>query len=403
MIPLFAGCYCSEPKVHPKNWNQIGASCKSAWYIHYRFYDPTIPDQKGLPKPRLCLIKGMNSFRSLVDRRDCTKKLLENELKLLTVEGFNPITRLRMAPLLEEVEYEIDPGTPFIRAFKLAVPRLMVIPRVKKGIETVIRGLDKAATQLRYQEVSISSLSRRQIKNLLEQAGKNSKKWSNARFNTYRGYLMMLYKELVELEAAPANPMWDISKRQVMIKMKPVLTIAEREKVNEHLAEIFPAFHKFIHLFFHSGGRKPELLQLKPGMIDMEKQTYRCVIKKRKNFVEVERTIKSVALPYWKFFLENCHADQYLFGTRFRPGKVPMGEDMPTKYWKLFVKKDLNIEKDFYSLKHLNTSEVVDQLDEQAAAALNGHTSTAMVVKIYDVRQKDRQHNRLKEVDNLFS
>jgi hypothetical protein len=79
-----------------------------------------------------------------------------------------------------------------------------------------------------------------------------------------------------------------------------------------------------------------------------------------------------------------------------------MAEDMPTKYWRLHVKEALKIPIDFYSLKHLNTAEVVDALDEAAAAKLNAHTSTAMVVSIYDVKQKDRQHNRLKDVGNNF-
>lgn len=79
-----------------------------------------------------------------------------------------------------------------------------------------------------------------------------------------------------------------------------------------------------------------------------------------------------------------------------------MGEGMPTVYWKDYVKTPLKITADLYSLKYSNTSEVVDLLDEQAAADLNAHTSTAMVVNIYDVKQKDRNHSRLKEVNNTF-
>ncbi|MEJ7740594.1 MAG: hypothetical protein WKF97_24520 [Chitinophagaceae bacterium] len=37
-------------------------------------------------------------------------------------------------------------------------------------------------------------------------------------------------------------------------------------------------------------------------------------------------------------------------------------------------------------LKHLNTTEVVDALSEEEAAKLNAHTSTAMVIEIYDVK-----------------
>jgi hypothetical protein len=87
----------------------------------------------------------------------------------------------------------------------------------------------------------------------------------------------------------------------------------------------------------------------------------------------------------------------------FMPGAYPIGEGMPTQYWKKYVKWELNINIDFYSLKHLNTTELVDQFDEAAAAAQDGHTSTAMVKSIYDVKHLSRQHDRLKSAGNAFT
>jgi len=40
MIQLLFGCYCSELKVHPQNWQKPKASMTKDWYIYYRFYDP---------------------------------------------------------------------------------------------------------------------------------------------------------------------------------------------------------------------------------------------------------------------------------------------------------------------------------------------------------------------------
>lgn len=401
MIRLFDGCYCSTPKVHPQNWKQIGASCKKDWYIYYRFYDPTITEA-GKIKSKLIIFRGFNTYKTVIERRGAAAFLLQDELKRLSVEGFNPITGQYMAPTQEWIEFEIDPATPVIEAFKRAKERLSVTNRVKIGINSVINGLEKAALQLRYTDTEICKITRRHIKALLDQCGRNSKHWSNNRYNGYRGYLMMLYKELVELEAVPGNPIRDISKKQVTKRIKKTLTTDQRSEIDKHLANTFPAFRNFIHLFFHSGGRKPELLQLKPGMVDLKNQKYKCIIKKRRNYTEVERTIKSIAIPFWEYFVQDCPADHFIFGARFRPALKPMGEDMPTKYWRECVKSALNIQIDFYSLKHLNTTEVVDALDEQAAARLNAHTSTAMVVDIYDVRQKQRKHDRLKDVGNNF-
>lgn len=402
MIALFDGCYCSELQVHPKNWNQAGASVKKDWYIYYRFYDPQIRDAQDRIKPKLCIVKGMNGAKDLAGRRFATKVLVEEHFKLLQVEGFNQITGKYMAPVITDTQYEIDPSTPVIDALTGSMHRLSVTSRVKIGIKCVIKGIALAACQLRYDRIEISRITRRHIKSLLEQCARNSERWSNTRFNMYRGYLMMLFKELVELEASPANPIRDISKRKLTKKIKEVLSTGDRTRINDHLANVFPRFQKFVHLFFHSGGRKTELLQLKPSMVDLKNQSYRCMIKKGRQYKEVDRTIKTIAIPFWKFFLQDCPGDHFIFGPLFEPGLKPIGQDMPTKYWKDYVKIDLEITADFYSLKHLNTSEVVDALDEKAAASLNAHSSTAMVVNIYDVKQKDRQHNRLKDVGNSF-
>lgn len=389
-------CFCGSISVFPKNWRSSKAPMNIKWYISYRFYDP------AHDKPKQVMVKGMNAFNNRIERQSATKALLENEKDLLFNQGFNPFLGRAIAPQ-DDIAYEIDPSLPFVKAFKMAMERLTITPRVKVGIKSVIKGIEKAATILQYREVPISKLTRRHIKVILDQVGKTSKKWSNHRFNAYRGYLMMLYKELVELEAAPANPMWDISKKPVVKKIKKVLTEDERKKIDDHLAKAFPSFRNFIHLFFHSGGRKTELLQLKPSMIDLQHQTYRCIVKKGKSHREVDRTIKSIAIPFWKGFLQDCPDDHFLFGPYFKHAPAPMGEDSPTKYWKRYVKDQLGINVDFYSLKHLNTTEVVDAISEKAAALLNAHTSTAMVVDIYDVRQKDRQHQKLKEIKNSFA
>lgn len=321
MVTLPNGCYCSEFSVFPKNWKQSNASTKKDWYINYRFYDPTVTDGQGKIKPKQCIIKGMNRFKLLAERRQATQALMEEEMILLSGQGFNPITRQFMSGPVEPSDYEISPSTAFIPALKKALEKLTVTNRVRIGIKSIITGMDKAAMQLRFSNIEISKITRRHIKMMLEQCGRNSKQWSAARYNTYRGYLMMLYKELVELEAVPGNPIRDISKKPVAKRIKEVLSAEDRKRVNDHLANEWPEFQHFVHLFFHSGGRKTELLQLKPGMVDLVNQKYKCVVKKRRQYEEVERTIKTIAIPYWEYFLKNCPDDHFLFGPLFKPGK----------------------------------------------------------------------------------
>lgn len=350
---------------------------------------------------KLVFVKGMNEFKTLPERRQATETLLQNELRLLKEEGYNPITKVFNPPVYSD-QYEIEPTTLFIKALYQSLERLSIVPRTKVDLKSVIKAIDKASRQLGMYNTPIAGITRRHLKNILDQCCRNNSKLSNTRYNTYRGYLMMLFKELVELEAAPSNPLRDISKKPVTQKLKKVLTEEQRKRIDDHLAEAFPAFRNFVHLFFHSGGRMPELRQLKPSMVNLQKQTYRCIVKKRKQYTEVERTIKTIAVPFWQYFMANCPDDHFIFGPLLRPGIKPMGESMTSRYWQYYVKQDLGIDIDFYALKHLNTSEIVDALDEQAAAELNAHSSTAMVVSIYDVKQKGRQHNRLKDVGNGF-
>jgi len=409
MITLFNGCSRSEFSVHPKNWKETGVSINDDWYIHYRFYDPTIAKEDGNIKPKLCAIKGMNKYKTLAKRREITQKLISDEIDELETYGWNPITKTYMAPGAEQVEQtEINENTPCIKAFRSALENLIVTPKVKKGIRLIIDGVEAAAIQLRYTGIPISQLTRKRIKALLKQCGANSTQWSNNRFNCYRGYLMMLFKELVELEAAPSNPMRDISKLGVTKRIKKVLSAAERKLINEHLEKVFPDFHKFVHLFFHCGGRKTELMQLKPGSVDLVNQTYRCVIKKRKTYEEVDRTIKTIAIPFWEHFLKDCPADHFIFGPKLQHGLKPFGQDMPTLYWNKFVKKQpaeggLGIQIDFYALKHLNLTEISDQHGNAVAGDQAGHKDEAMVVQIYDVKQLPRNHEKLKAMNNAFA
>lgn len=402
MLQLPNSCTASTPSVFPKNWKTGNASLlKQDWRIQYYFKDPSSPYMVDHPRGKFVVIKGMNYAKTLDERRQATKDILENELRLLKIEGYNPISKQSKRPA-DTTGCDIRPSDWFTSALTMAMERLAILHRTKVEIKSIIKAVEGAAVQLGIISTPVEQITRRHIKSILDRCAVNNPKWSNTRYNKYRGYLMMLYKELVEQEAVPFNVIHDIYKKPMTSKIKKVLSEAERKKIDKHLAERYPAFRMFVHLFFHSGGRKPELLQLKPSMVNLSAQKYRCLVKKGKGYREVERTIKSIAVPYWKYFLDQCPADQFLFGPGFRPAAKAMIEDYPTRCWQEYVKKDLGIEKDFYSLKHLNTGEVVDALDEAAAAELNAHKGTGMVVKIYDTKQQERQHNRLKDVGNEF-
>ena len=135
MITLRNGCWMSEPTVNPKNWQTQGASVKKDWYIQYYFHDPAFKDPR-LKNGKLRIIKGMNAETLLTDRRNITKAIIADEIRLLKVEGYNPITKQYFKPV--EVIYEIEPTTLFLKALQKSFERLQISQHDKYSIKSCL-------------------------------------------------------------------------------------------------------------------------------------------------------------------------------------------------------------------------------------------------------------------------
>jgi integrase len=393
MISLPNGCKAGRLSVYPKNWQTNGASTKLPWYIHYRFYDPSNE------KPMQVFVRGMNLYSLRSERQHATALLLKEETNMLLNQGYNPITKTFYVP----AEGEIQPRTPFIKALWLAYEKIHGVKGTLIDIKCVITGSEKAARILGISSMPICDVSRKHIKLILEQCGKTNPRFSAHRYNKYRYYLIRLFKELIELEAATYNAPREISKQKITEKIRETLTEKQRQDVSDYLWKYNRPFWKFMQIFFHSGGRETELIQLQGRDVNLQTQKYKCLIKKGKHYREVYRTIKDIALPYWTEQMENCGENDYLFGRDLMPGPRAIRPDQIGRRWNHYVKKPLGITADFYSLKHLNTDETVDALGMVDAAVQNAHLGTTMVAKVYAINEKERQHMRLKQVNNKFA
>jgi hypothetical protein len=102
--------------------------------------------------------------------------------------------------------------------------------------------------------------------------------------------------------------------------------------------------------------------------------------------------------------MKDCNPGDFVFSVGLRPGPTKIRSEQITRRWETHVKLKLGVTVDFYAHKHANTTEIIDEQDnnENDAAALNSHTSTAMVINIYDVKQQYRQHERLKKINNSY-
>lgn len=414
MIKLPNGFLRSEFSIFPKNWeDKRGVDISRDWYFTYRFYDP------AGTRSKLVMVKGMNYAKTLKDRQENTIHALMNEAQKLE-RGWNPFLNKYYLPRNQHV---IDPHTPMIEALRASLSRLTIEKVTRRDIKNVINVCEKAAERCFLIHYEIAQLRRVHIRALLEECQSLMPNFSDNTYNRYRSYLNILFNELLEVEAVESNPVKDIKKKTVQAKKRETLSDEQRVKVNELLLKNHATFHRFLHIFFHSGARITELMKVRVKDVDLKNQRYECEILKGKTSRIVQRTIKDIALPLWAELIreipdipdergvkmgEECSknvvekGDFYIFSRGLKPGSIQIQPYQITKRWYRLVKKQLGITATFYSLKHLHTSEVVDRLGDEAAAKMNEHTTTGMVVKIYDHRRKDREHEALKKLDNTF-
>lgn len=406
---LANGCHTSPISVVPKNWYTTKASIQKDWIIQYRFYDPEFP------KPKVVQIRGMNSYKDLPSRQAATRSIIETEVAELK-KGYNPFLNDYMQIWQEESEdFIIHPDTPWIVALDKALERLTVVKSTKDDIQSVINGVKKASGRLRMSDTKIKDIRRRHILSIFDQCKIDNKKFSDFRRNRYREYLNILFNELVEVEATELNPVIAIRKIKGIKRAKrETLTQEQREKIDKHLKAKHYPFWRFLQIFYHSGTRITEFMRMKTEDVNLKQQTFKVTVLKGRQATVVEKVIKDVAMPLWSELLKSANKGQYLFSRGLNPGDYPIRPDQINKRWKRNVKEPLGITADFYSIKHSHTEDTVNnttakllaevqKIAESAAANLNGHTTTDMVKKVYDVNNKARMDEIIRKLDNKFA
>ena len=377
------GCSYSQPFIKPQNWQTKKAKVSENWFIKYRFFDPRYKE------PKQIMIKGMNRFKVLAERQAETQRLLDEELKALQ-DGYNPFEK--------ETPTSSTDTLSLVQALRMATDKISVAEFTKRDLIRCLAAFEKAINSSGWRQLLLNEVSRKHIRHILDISSK-----SDDRFNKHRSYMMMMLAFLCELEMIPTNFARDIKKRKVVRKIRIVLEDDERKKVNEYLQLNYPSFHRFLHIFFHSGARISELLSLKVADVDLHKRRFKLIIKKGVTYKEVWRVIKDIALPYWTELLENSKETDYVFSVGLKPGKNKIQTFQITKRWSRLVKQKLKIKADFYSLKHLHSTEVSEMIGVKEAALHNGHTSTTMVSQVYDVRREERKNKTVSSLDNKFA
>ena len=400
-ILLPNGCKCSYPSVFPSNWKNKTANVRATWYISYWFYAADYNSKINPKAKKQVQIKGMNEFAILGQKQKITEELLDNELRMLQEEGYNPITG--QATIHQWHPDDIMPETPFIAALEAAFKKIKGVPGTLADIKSTLKGVSQAADALRYSKIPVGNITRKHITLILEKCAELNPKFTHKRHNKYRAWLMKLFKYLSRLDAVSHNPVLETEKMVETKEIREILTREQRIRVDRYLREKQYYFWRLMIMFFHSGSREIELMSIRTSDVDLASQRFKCLIRKGKQYTWVWRPIVNSALELWKEVLSECQQGQYLFSEGLRPGNKKIRPDQIGRRWNLHVKKKLGITADFYSLKHSNSTAIAGILSDQDAARMNGHKSTAMVVGIYDVERSDRQLERIKKVDISFA
>ncbi len=438
MISLPNGCYCSgvpadikkgTPNtltVYPRNWNKSKAPLSTTWYISYRFYDPRICKAgTKKPKPKLVIFKGhINSFTTLHARQVAVNESMRQVFIQLIDEGYNPIKNTYCAPI-PLTDIEVVPECQFFKALEKAVVLLICTKETRDGAKWVVAGLKSALEELRYAEMPVGEVEPKHLTILFTYVKKrDGDSFTNAKWNRYRAHLVMLFKRLKKVGAIKSNYAEDIDRLKKVRKIRETLSKQQAVLVNEYLQTKSLSFHRLMHIFYHSGGRGTELVELKGRNVDLKAQTYKCTIMKGAEPFEVMRTIKDIALPYWREAMDGCGKDDYVFSKGLKPGPFKISPTQFGRRWNRWVKKKLNAEiktkrlpvepitADWYALKHLNTTHTINWLMEvekqkleqarRVVASQNAHKGTTMVEKTYDTESGNREHEGQKKIGNTL-
>lgn len=404
MIQLPNKCFITEMKIAPKDLDM-----NKDWIIYYSFYDPQYK------KPKLRQRRGMNHIKNFAERKRKAKMFMEMEMELL-LKGFNPFKN----EMIKDIA-ELSPDTPFIKALTKAAEKIKIGKKSLVDVNSVIKGVSLSARQLGIESKPIKDVSRKYFKMIFEKCRENNPRFTDNRQNVYRKWLKRVYDELIEMEAVESNPLVLIKKLKTAKKERRLPTKEERDLINNFLHTKYYNFWRSVQIFFMSGAREIEVMAVKKSDVDLENQKVRYTVKKRKQEEIVYRPIINAALPLWTEIYNEAEEGDYLFSYGLKPGKHFLSTEALSKRWKRHIKGNvqsrskkggkistgLNLDIDLYTLKHLNTTELMDKLDQEYnpakdVADLTGHKDTAMIVRIYDVKNKDRKNEKVKRAGGTF-
>lgn len=352
---------------------------KEDWFVQCRFYEP---DRE---KP-FTYRRRLNRFKTESEKTKISKLLLKEMTELLDEKDYNPRTG--------EYMFERGDFNPYLfagEALQKALDKKDYSENHKMNVQL---HLDKfliafEAADLNY--LKIKDVELLHVKKTLESLNK-----SNYTFNKIKIHLSSLFTDLVDEGCIKVNPCVGIKAKKHVVEKKEIFTDEELKKISKHIKSKYPHFYHFYQIFFMSGCRVPELLELKKTDVNLEKSEFTITLKKGGLYIREKRAIVPNALPFWEEHLENAiFEDDYIFSFFYQPGENLMNREYVYKFWKEKVMKPLNINKAIYCLKRT----FLDKVEEAhySAQIMAGHRSDRTTA-IYTIGREKRRLEAQKQI-----
>lgn len=402
---LLNGCSRTAVFISPKNYKTFTAKSKfpKQWFVQCRFFDPAHED--NFPDGYQYRVRFSGS--KLSELKEKAEIFMEEMELRLDKQNFNPITKSYMFDKVGDLHPNLDLITALKESHKKLSPKWSADHA--KEVNRCINHVEKNLFKTRFYDVLISDVKTWHIKALLD-----SMNLPDVSFNRFRSYLQSLFKELTEYGCCDFNPVDNVSIKAVEERIREVISEEKLKYVYKHLQTKNYSFFRYGKIFFYSGGRSTEFMQIQRKHVDLDNQEYMVLIKKGDRKKWVKKIIIPAAIPYWKEILDLCDdKEDYLFSKGLIPGEVPISAKQISRRWKRHVKDSneirdgdgniIKVTEDFYSLKHL----FLDILDEMQstpiipitskAQRMGAHT-TPKTTGIYTTGRQERKNNDLKRL-----
>lgn len=386
------GCSFSDPFIFP-NLKKLSAkdAMTKEWYIGCKFFDPTQTDK--YPQGFFWRRKGFAEFKTFKERCEAAEVALEEMLMSLQ-SGYNPIQKR----FFTEDDSEFSGNLFFLDALQLAFEdhRQNITHNYAKTIKSDLKRISATTMQIGYDLIRIKDIELKHVKRILDKSN-----LSNNSYNSYRKHLSALFKILCANSCLLQNPCENIPKKQHVKREREILDKKEFLRIYSYLKKHRPGYANYCKIFHMSGCRSTELLAVKKSDIDLEKQEFTILVKKRKIYTKEVRPIVKMALPFWKQQIEMCKSENdYIFGIGFEPEQRDKPIDMgtPGKYWTKYVQKQFNTSVTFYALKHMFLTMIETSYGIKAAQTMAGHLSSK-TTETYTLFKKKNEIQELKTLD----